>query len=66
MSETLSDFMHREVGHNWVVARRTKRIIAKYGDNVITLTPKRYSTLVAQFELSNLMKSPAPRGDSNT
>ena len=28
-------------GRNWVVAKRTKRIVEKYGDDVICLTPER-------------------------
>lgn len=29
-------------GKNWVVARRTPRIVAQYGEDVICLTPKAY------------------------
>lgn len=30
-------------GHNWVVARRSPRVVAKYGDDVVCLSPKRYA-----------------------
>lgn len=34
--------LRKELGDNWVVARRTKRILAKYGPTVKTYTPKRF------------------------
>lgn len=30
-------------GRNWVIARRTPRIVARYGVDVICLSPKRYA-----------------------
>jgi hypothetical protein len=29
-------------GHNWVIARRSGRIVVKYGANVVCLSPERY------------------------
>lgn len=29
--------------HNWVIARRTKNIVAKYGDNVVCVTQAAYT-----------------------
>ncbi len=29
-------------GHNWVIARRTPNILARYGQDVVCLTPKSY------------------------
>jgi hypothetical protein len=37
----LADF-NAIVGRNWVVARRTPRIVAAYGEDVICLSPKAY------------------------
>ena len=36
--------------HNWVVARRTKRIVAKYGDDVVCISQKRYSHIRAEYD----------------
>lgn len=30
-------------GHNWVIARRSPRILARYGSDVVCLTPKQYT-----------------------
>lgn len=47
------DFMQQSVGAKWVVARRTPRIIAKYGDDVVCLSPSRYRALSAEYEARN-------------
>ena len=39
---TSDEFAAEVGGHNWVVSRRTPRILAKYGEDVICLSPKRY------------------------
>lgn len=44
------DFLRSRLGPNWVVARRTKRIVDKYGADVVTLSRKRYSALVTEYE----------------
>ena len=41
-----ADEISNAVGsRNWVVARRTKRIIQRYGEDVVCLTEKRYKEL---------------------
>jgi len=32
----------KELGLNWVIARRTKRIVEQYGEDVRCLSPKEY------------------------
>lgn len=44
------EFMRSTIGRNWVVARRTARIVRRYGDNVVCLSQKGYSKLRAQHE----------------
>jgi hypothetical protein len=29
-------------GHNWVIARRSSRIVARYGEDVVCLSARRY------------------------
>lgn len=49
---TFIEFMRKTVGANWVVVhRRTPRIVAKYGEDVVCLHPKRYAALQAQFDM---------------
>lgn len=38
------------LGKNWVIARRTKRIVKKYGDDVTCLSLKRYEAIVKEIE----------------
>lgn len=45
-----SEFMRDRVGPNWVIARRTPRIVRQYGEDVICLTPKRYEELEIDYE----------------
>lgn len=39
---TLEEINAQIGGPRWVIARRTPRIVEKYGDDVICLTPKQY------------------------
>jgi len=39
---TVAEFAKQVGGTNWVIGRRTKHIRARYGDDVITLSPKAY------------------------
>lgn len=36
------DELKRELGEDWVLARRTKNIIERYGEDVRCYTPKQY------------------------
>lgn len=36
------DFLRQEFGSNWVVARRTPRIVQRYGEDVCCISPQRY------------------------
>jgi hypothetical protein len=47
---TFCEFMAWTLGQNWVVARRTKRIVRKYGDDVVCISQRRYSEMRRQFE----------------
>ena len=44
------EFMHQRVGKNWVLARRTARILQRYGDDVVTLTQAQYKALEQEYE----------------
>lgn len=35
--------LERELGPNWVVGRRTKRIVEKYGEDVQCYSPEKYA-----------------------
>ena len=44
------EWLRSELGtQNWVVARRTKRILAKYGDDVRTISPLGYRKLIEKY-----------------
>jgi len=34
---------------NWVVAHRTKRIVEKYGEDVVGISQKRYTAIVTEL-----------------
>ena len=51
--ETLSAYILRTVGANWIVARRTPSIVRRYGDDVICLSPARYKLLQNAWEAAN-------------
>lgn len=42
-------FISRVVGHNWVIARRTSRVIAQYGEDVVCLSQTRYKSLQEHY-----------------
>ena len=42
-------FMYRRVGPNWVIRRRTKRIVAKYGFDVVCLSQKAFNALKEEY-----------------
>lgn len=52
---TFIEYIRATVGtSNWVVfARRTKRIVEKYGDDVVVFTPKRYKELRRKYEIEH-------------
>lgn len=47
---SLYDFLVKHLGPNWVVARRTKRIIQKYGAETPCISQKRYNALCREYE----------------
>lgn len=53
-ADSFADFVRQRVGANWVIAKRTSRIVAKYGDDVVGLTPARYRKLQADYERETL------------
>lgn len=50
MVPTFSEYLRAKVGSNWVLARRTKRIVERYGADVVCLSRTRYKHLEAQYE----------------
>lgn len=50
MATDFLQFMRDRVGANWVIARRTPRIVHQYGDSVVCLSPKRYRALVEEHK----------------
>ena len=54
------EFLQERVGTNWVVARRTPRIIKRYGGNVVALSNKKYSALCAEYERLTLRSTLNP------
>lgn len=47
-----SDFLREKAGPNWVLARRTVRIVEKYGDDVVCLSRQKYQALVDEYEIT--------------
>ena len=43
------DFLRARFGKNWVLARRTARIVERYGADVACLTPKQYAQAEADY-----------------
>jgi len=42
-----TDVLSEEIGgHNWVIHRRTKRIVDHYGESVICITKRQYDAAV--------------------
>ena len=38
-----ADFMRKRFGKNWVLARRTARILERYGEDVRCVSPRKYA-----------------------
>lgn len=59
---TMVDYMNATVGRgrNWVVARRSPRVVAKYGEDVVCLSAARYATLKALYDA----QLPNPKRDA--
>lgn len=57
---SITDLIERERGsRNWVVARRTKNILARYGEGAVTLSQQEYRRLEKQFEYETAGQHPA-------
>jgi hypothetical protein len=41
----MADFLRERIGRNWVLHRRTARIVDRYGEDVICLTLRQYKAL---------------------
>ena len=39
---TRTEFFHLRFGKNWVIHRRTERILRRYGPDVVCVSPKKY------------------------
>jgi hypothetical protein len=53
---TYLEYLRSKVGSNWVVfARRTPRLVERYGEDVVVLTQKRYR------EIENEWRATLPR-----
>jgi hypothetical protein len=47
---TFLDFMAREIGPVWVIARRTPKRIAKYGAGAVFISRHRYIAMRAKYD----------------
>lgn len=48
---TFCEFIAAKLGsRNWVVARKTARIVRKYGEDVVALSQKKYSVIATEYE----------------
>lgn len=45
----LVDFYRQRFGKNWVLHRRTRPIVEKYGDDVVCLTNKQYDAATRDY-----------------
>jgi hypothetical protein len=52
--QTFSDYVRERVGANWVLARRTPRIIQSYGADVACLTKQQYGKLQEDYRRTSL------------
>ena len=54
---TFNEWLKQEYGIvSWVVARRTKNIVARYGEDVTCFSQQRYETLEAEYEKANVLE----------
>lgn len=51
---SFTDFLREKVGQNWVLARRSPRIVRRYGDDVVCLSQRKFNALEAEYELTTL------------
>ena len=49
VNPTFVGFLNSRVGSNWVVARRTPRVVRLYGEDVVCLSQKRYTALKQEW-----------------
>lgn len=57
---TVSDIIAERHGStNWVLARRTRRIVERYGADVVTLTQKQYAAAAKEADIRNAEFHPA-------
>ncbi len=55
MNDDFTDYVLRKLGGTtWVVHPRTKRIVERYGEGVLCLSPKRYVQLQTEYEARGL------------
>jgi hypothetical protein len=50
MAQSFTDFLRDRVGPHWVLHRRTPRIVARYGEGVVCLSPRQYQALELEYE----------------
>jgi hypothetical protein len=55
------DWLNHSFGPNWVLARRTSRITAKYGENVNCISAETYKKAQRAFRLAHGAEHDAPR-----
>lgn len=46
---THTEFLHQEIGTNWVIARRTLSIVRRYGEDVVCLSPQKYEAIERKY-----------------
>lgn len=57
---TVTDLIERDHGvRKWVVHRRTRRIVERYGADVVCLSQKKYRELEHEAECENMVNHPA-------
>lgn len=51
MKPSFCEFLRAKFdGRPWCVARRTKRIVERYGEDVVAMSAKKYEALEAEYE----------------
>lgn len=46
---TYLDFLREKIGHNWVIARRTPNIVARYGEDVVCISKQRMRAIDKEY-----------------
>lgn len=51
---TRADYISEKLGsRNWIIAKRTKNILRRHGNDVVCISDKRYATIVKEYDMEH-------------